>query len=81
MKLYFNQVAPFLNLKTKCAIKNKNMNSIGINAGYIKKLSDKFPFIKAIIERCIPQPKQSIPKYLLYGQDNILFSSRLTKLI
>lgn len=35
MKLYFNQVAPFLNLKTKCAIRNKNINNIGINAGYI----------------------------------------------
>jgi len=34
MNWYFNQVPPFLNLKMRCAIKNKNRIIIGSNAGY-----------------------------------------------
>lgn len=44
----------------------------GINGGYIKKLSEKFPSINNEKDRCPPQAGQSIPNSFLYAQGNII---------
>ena len=41
-------------------------------------LSIILPFNSSIIERCIPHPGQSTPKYFLYKHEKRLFSNQLT---
>jgi hypothetical protein len=51
----------YLKVKKKSAMKNKN-NGIIVNiAGYISHAAAKSPRTKKAIERCRPQPGQSMP--------------------
>ena len=52
-----------------------NKNIVGNKAGYNKILSKILPLSNSINERCIPQPKQSIPKFFFHGQECILDSN------
>ena len=62
---YLIMAAPFLNLKIIWHAVKNNVNITGSKAGYNSKLPIKSPFNKAMKERCIPQPGQSIPEYFL----------------
>ncbi len=42
--MYFKILAPFLNFKMTCTIKNAKSKKMGIKGGYNKKLPDKSPF-------------------------------------
>ncbi len=61
MNKYFRIFAPYCKSLTKCMIRKINININGINAGYARMLSHKFPFNSSIIALCIPQPGHSYP--------------------
>jgi hypothetical protein len=67
---YFRITAPFLIFKIRCKTNAAKSSIIGINAGYIKKLADKSPFINKTKLRCMPQPGQSKWVNSLKGQGN-----------
>jgi hypothetical protein len=52
-------------------MKNKSVVKM---AGNILKAPTKSPFTKSINERCVPQPKHSMPKSFLFIQGNMYSS-------
>lgn len=61
-------LAPVLNLKSKCKLTKLMVNKNGINAGLYCNDSKNSPFNKAINALCIPQLGHSIPKYFTKKQ-------------
>lgn len=70
MYAYLIVVGPFLNLNRRCNANNTNVIRIGKSAGYIIKLSAKFPLSNSTADLCIPHPGQSNPISVLLGQGN-----------
>lgn len=68
MYIYFKILAPLRIFKVTCNTSKVKSNSIGIKAGYIKKLAPKSPFNSKTKLRCMPQPGQSICVISLNGQ-------------
>lgn len=58
----------FANLAVHMIPKSK----MGINGGYIKKLSEKFPSINNEKDLCAPQVGQLMPNSCLYAQGSII---------
>ena len=64
-------LCPFLNLNFKCKARIANIRIKVYIAGYILKAPIKSPCIISPTERCMPQPKHSIPNSFLFKQGSM----------